>query len=378
MRYGVTVEGVVAGEKDERGRVVSWVVSGRRDGEVVRWKTRNVVVAVGGRGVIPFSLQSSEIEGRVFHSSEYAHRITGIEKEKVKGRKLRFVVIGSGQSAAEIFNDLWDRFPDADVKLIIKGQSLRPSDDSPLFVFPFLSSPSFLTSILSAQNQFIKLLANANSVNEIFNPTHTSTIFSLPPSQREKAISLDRGTNYGVVRLELLEHLYEKMYMQRLTHPDEQTWRCQILPNRIIVSASLRKSSIDDAGEVVRLKLSTSEEMEVDYIFAATGYVRDVHEKILAETRDLLPSTNSSASSCSEEKKGGKFEVGRNYKVMFDGEKVDSERAGVWLQGCCEGSHGLSDTLLSVLAVRGGEVVESIFGDGIGKDERVEKVEDRV
>jgi L-ornithine N5-oxygenase len=48
------------------------------------------------------------------------------------GRRLRFAVVGSGQSAAEIFNDLSERFPDAEVKLIIKGASLRPSDDSPL------------------------------------------------------------------------------------------------------------------------------------------------------------------------------------------------------------------------------------------------------
>jgi L-ornithine N5-oxygenase len=48
------------------------------------------------------------------------------------GIRLRFAVVGSGQSAAEIFNDLSERFPNAEVKLIIKGASLRPSDDSPL------------------------------------------------------------------------------------------------------------------------------------------------------------------------------------------------------------------------------------------------------
>lgn len=51
-----------------------------------------------------------------------------------KGGRLRFVVIGGGQSAAEIFCDLWDRFPDADVCMIITDAALRPSDDSPLYV----------------------------------------------------------------------------------------------------------------------------------------------------------------------------------------------------------------------------------------------------
>jgi L-ornithine N5-oxygenase len=46
----------------------------------------------------------------------------------------------------------------------------------------------------------------------------------------------------------------------------------------------------------------------------------------------------------------------------LDGAKV-SAQAGIWLQGCNEKTHGLSDSLLSVLAVRGGEIVASVFGE---------------
>jgi L-ornithine N5-oxygenase len=35
--------------------------------------------------------------------------------------------------------------------------------------------------------------------------------------------------------------------------------------------------------------------------------------------------------------------------------------AGIYLQGCCEASHGLSDTLLSVLAIRSQEVVDALM-----------------
>lgn len=147
------------------------------------------------------------------------------------------------------------------------------------------------------------------------------------------------------------------MYMQRLTHPVPNDWRCQILPNRTIVSASPSDSAIS-----LKLSGADSEDLEVDYAFAATGYVRDVHERILEGTRELLLS-ETGREGCSNGEKKGKFEVGRDYRVLFNEEVVDSQRAGVWLQGCCEGSHGLSDTLLSVLAVRGGEVVESMFGE---------------
>lgn len=58
---------------------------------------------------------------------------------------------------------------------------------------------------------------------------------------------------------------------------------------------------------------------------------------MLADSRSLLPENLA---------KEGNFAVERNYRVMFDGAKVDKSQAGVWLQGCNEGTHGVSSTLL--------------------------------
>ncbi|TVY37429.1 L-ornithine N(5)-monooxygenase [Lachnellula subtilissima] len=319
--YGMEVEGVRVGEKGADGKVTSWEVTARSsNGDLVRRKAKHVVIAVGGRPVIPQNLQGLK---HVAHSSQFASAITQIQ-EREKGRHLRFAVLGSGQSAAEIFNDISSRFPDAQVKLVIKGASLRPSDDSPF-------------------------------VNEIFDPDRVDGIYNQAPDVRTAALALDRGTNYGVVRLQLLEHLYEKLYMQRLHSSDEASWRCKIIPQRTVISAS------QSANSSVLLKLGAVgygdsdeklEELEVDYVFTATGYRRNAHEDMLAEVRDLLPEKNRIEN---------KFPVGRDYRVSYDDEKVDGE-AGVWLQGCNEGTHGLSDTLLSILAIRAGELVKSIFG----------------
>lgn len=104
-----------------------------------------------------------------------------------------------------------------------------------------------------------------------------------------------------------------------------------------------------------------------DAVIVATGYVRNVHETLLKSAKSLI--------------KGDSCTVGRDYRVKFR-EGTVAEDSGVWLQGCCESSHGvgvtlsplitpktnltpnkkLSDTLLSILAVRGGEIVDSIFG----------------
>ncbi|KAH8678784.1 L-lysine 6-monooxygenase (NADPH-requiring)-domain-containing protein [Tricladium varicosporioides] len=321
VAYGMEVQSVSVNSRDSSGKVTSFSVTASDSrGNAITRKARNVVIAVGGRPVIPQNLQGLK---HVAHSSQFASTISSIqERETMLGRekKLKFAVLGSGQSAAEIFNDLSERFPEAQIRLVIKGKSLRPSDDSPF-------------------------------VNEIFDPDRVTGIFNQSPTSRAAALALDRGTNYGVVRLTLLEHLYEKFYHQRLLNPDESSWRCQIIPNRAVLSASQSPNSsvLMKLGAVEKDGDDVEEEMEADYVFAATGYIRNAHEGMLGEVRELLP------------EQSGKFEVTRDYRVRFGEGKV-SEEAGVWLQGCNEGTHGLSDTLLSILAVRGGELVQSMFG----------------
>ena len=90
--------------------------------------------------------------------------------------------------------------------------------------------------------------------------------------------------------------------------------------------------------------------LEVDALIVATGYVRDAHDDMLKPVQHLRSLAHQD-----------RWAVQRDYRVALDTAKVSSQ-AGIWLQGCNESTHGLSDTLLSILAVRGGEIVYSIFG----------------
>src|SRR4051812_44628229 len=166
---------------------------------------------------------------------------------------------------------------------------------------------------------------NRPSVNEVFDPDRVDGIYNQNPAHRAAALALDRGTNYGVVRLSLLEHLYEKLYEQRLRHPSPSQWSARIILNRAVVSASqssnssvslkLRLPDEKRVGETVE-----EEELEVDYVFAATGYRRNAHEEMLEDSRSLFPEGL---------KAGEKLPVARDYRVMYDEEKVDKSRAGV-------------------------------------------------
>lgn len=275
------------------------------------WKTgkmslriaRHVVVAVGGRPMLPKEFPNHH--PRVIHSSRYSPKVDDALTDKM--RPYHIAVVGSGQSAAEIFNDLPSRYPNANVTMIIKGSSLRPSDDSPF-------------------------------VNEIFDPDRVDGIYSQAEDLRALAIANDRSTNYSVVRLDLLEHLYQQLYMQRLQSPNSEDWKIQIKKNRQVVATEL----LENGKLLLKLRAvvedgshgNVAEDLAVDAVFVATGYIRNAHEEMMRKTQSLLRFPD-----CCQDRL--RFPVKRNYKVDFDEEKVD-KNAGIWLQGCNEETHGVS------------------------------------
>jgi L-ornithine N5-oxygenase len=204
---------------------------------------------------------------------------------------------------------------------------------------------------------YSRTLTNRGSVNEIFNPERVDQFYSQPADQRIREISANRATNYGVVRLELIEQIYYDMYLQRVKCSDSNKWQHRILPSRTVTLVEQNKDleritlhvgSSDSDGATDEKR--TVEFLHVDAVLVAAGYVRDAHESMLEQVRSLRPGIHDN------------WRIQRNYKVVLDPAKVSSD-AGIWLQGCNEMTHGLSDSLLSVLATRGGEIVSSIFGE---------------
>lgn len=162
--------------------------------------------------------------------------------------------------------------------------------------------------------------------------------------------------------MELLERIYSTIYEQRIKNPDEESWRYRILPSRFVthaedVSGQDRiELKVRNESHVYGERCESKEEIfEVDAVFAATGYTRKVHEEMLRPAEGLMPDRTNVKE---------KWRVSRDYRVEFKPGAVSTD-AGIWLQGCNESTHGLSDTLLSVLATRGGEMVESIFGKSL-------------
>ena len=181
---------------------------------------------------------------------------------------------------------------------------------------------------LSASTQASRLTKLFASVNEIFDPEKVDEFYDLPTDIREDTLCRNRSTNYGVVRPELLDRLYEIMYHQRLHQSDESKWQYRIVPRREVTGHSRQEDGR------TRLKLRntltgniTVSESAFDLVIVATGYIRNVHEAMLKATKDLLQT--------------GRYDIGRDYKVKYKRDAV-ANNCGVWLQGCCQDSHGVS------------------------------------
>ncbi|TPX13689.1 uncharacterized protein E0L32_005892 [Thyridium curvatum] len=365
VRYDSEVLSVSRDEQAEDGAVRTFRVASRdaRTGEVATYRGRNVLMAIGGQAKLPPCLPAGH--PKVVHSSQYAQLIPKILDDA--NAPYRVAVVGAGQSAAEIFNNIHNLYPNSRTWLVMRSEFLKPSDDSPF-------------------------------VNSIFNPEYVDMLYPKSEKYRQNFIVDARATNYGVVRLELIEKLYERLYDQRRDlGRDEKRWPHRILGGRRIAATTTEPA--DGKGTALRLKVehapvvggvevgdavveAETETLDVDLVIAATGYRRDAHVDMLQDVWGLLPETTSEEAAAprvdrwlvqAKASKSGAgenaaaapamrvMEVGRDYGVKFTPGSV-AEGSGVWLQGCCEGSHGLSDTLLSVLATRAGEIVESIFG----------------
>ncbi len=281
------------------------VVAERVDtGETVVRRTRNLVVATGLRPALPPGIQSS---ARIWHSSELLGRLAGLTE-----RPRRFVVVGAGQSAAEIVAHLHRTYGDAEVHAVFSRYGYSPADDSPF-------------------------------ANRVFDPAAVDHFHHAPPSVKDAFFSYHANTNYSVVDGDLIEDLYARAYRESVTGQ-----------RRLHVHNMSRvlECRADNGGVRVRVEFQpdgSRVDLDADHVVYATGYRPD----------DALSLLGEAAALCKQDS-AGRPRMQRDYRVCT-GPQVT---CGIYLQGgTTEHSHGLSASLLSNVAVRAGEIVSSVLAD---------------
>lgn len=265
-------------------------------------RTRSVVISTGGTPRVPAIFDAFKDDPRVFHHSRYLTAMSALGCSQSK--PMRIAIIGSGQSAAEAFIDLNDSFPSVKVEMILRSSALKPADDSPF-------------------------------VNEIFAPDYTDLVFAQQPLDREKLIREYHNTNYSVVDPNLIERIYGMLYRQKITRQP----RLAVLCRQHVEAAEATAQGI----ELTLRDLATQQQLthRYDAVILATGYERRSHQDLLAPLANYLHG----------------LEVDRNYRALAAPQLL----APVFLQGFCEATHGLSDTLLSVLPMRSEEIGRTLY-----------------
>lgn len=305
VRYGCSVSGVQGTGGGRTLAEVSYVE--QATGKAHRVLARNLVAAVGGQPHLPVAMHVEPDSERVWHSSQYLQQIARLGRV-APGH--RFLVIGRGQSAAEITHDIHSRHADAQVTCLFRGYGLKPSDSSEF-------------------------------VNGIFDSAFIDDISSSPPHLRERLVADHADTNYSVVDAPLITRLYEIQYGERVSGRVRLRFKNFSKALRIIEGASGVLVVSEDA------RTGREESIEADTVVMATGYTYPNPPKVLAGiARDfaLDPQTL-------------RPQVNRHYRAAMK----DGVRYGVYLQGCNEPTHGLSDTLLSNLSIRAGEILGDLL-----------------
>ncbi|MFD8329993.1 lysine N(6)-hydroxylase/L-ornithine N(5)-oxygenase family protein [Streptomyces lydicus] len=270
----------------------------------------HVSLAPGGRPVVPAGVERDALDsGVTFHSSTF---LPSIDRFHQRGRDLphRFLVVGAGQSAAEVFRYLAREFPYADITLAHRGFALVPANSSPL-------------------------------ANEIFDPASVDLFHAADATRRHTILAELRTTNYAAVDDEDIRAIAELLYDQRV-HGEDRLRLCRF--------TELAACRADGPTALVTLRAPSGGQAltsRFDAVVLATGYD-------FREAGDLLTGLEPLLLRAPD----GTLRIRRDYSV----ETTADCRPRIFLHGAAEHSHGLSSTLLSVLAHRSARILDSVFG----------------
>jgi len=300
VHYGTAVRRVLPAGSPACFRIETEVLA---TGERSSCLARNVVVASGG---VPHTPEGCNVTGRrTVHSAAFLP--TFYEQFTDTAARHKFVVVGDGQSAGEIVVNLQRRYPNARVHMLVRGHAPRPADSSPF-------------------------------VNEMFSSAEARAFYEADPAHKLAIREEQRGTNYGVIDADVLRELYSMAYASEVRGE-----RLLSLHRHTQVVSAVEE---DDHVDIVMEDRCTHarQALRCDAVVFATGYTRRLDPEIYGEVLPLLQHDD------------GQLGLAESYRVRT---KVPMP-CGLYVQGFAEASHGLGDTLLSLLPFRSRDIVTDI------------------
>jgi L-ornithine N5-monooxygenase len=283
--------------RDAGGTLTGWLAT-LADGTTIA--SRYLVVGVGRDPNIPEVLAGLPA-GRVIHSTRYRPRVAELSKD----RPYRVALVGSSQSAAEIFRALRTDLPGSEVAWLMRAITLS-ADESSKFT------------------------------NELYYPSFVDEFYAAPPEARERILQEMHKTNYSCVTPAMLETLYAERYLDQLGQRNGR---------RLVTMVDITAARAEADEVVLALtdrRTGDVTEMRRDLVFLGTGF-RWEPPRLVSRLAAALGLD--------------RIDVTRRYRLVLG----EPATAACYLQGINEATHGIADSLFSVLAHRAGDITLDIL-----------------
>jgi lysine N6-hydroxylase len=266
---------------------------------------RDLAVGLGREPYIP-PFARVHLGATVYHGSEYLFRTA-------PRRGQRIVVVGGGQTGAEIVNDIIKDNDDLPGKVtwITRRHNFLPFDESPF-------------------------------ANEIYVPGYTQFFWSQPPEERERLLPLQRFSSDGIV-LPLLLEIYRRLYTLDFRHDRALNYR--LLTDREMIGIE----STAAGWQLAVRGPSEVEFIEADLVILATGFEFSMAEALrpLSGKIDLDDR--------------GRWIVEKDFSLRWDGPPGNR----IFVHNMAQFSHGWSDPNFASMAWRSAVIVNSLTGRNV-------------
>ncbi|HEY5854053.1 MAG TPA: SidA/IucD/PvdA family monooxygenase [Aldersonia sp.] len=277
--------------------IVGWTVT-LAGGDRVH--CRDLVIGTGRDPHVPAVFGDLPAD-RVIHSTQYCSRIAEVATD----RPIRPVVVGGAQSAAEMFMALHNDLP----------QSL----------------PTIVLRSIGLQNY-----QTSKFVNEVFFPSFVDEFYNSGAEVREQILDEVALTNYAGLAPPFLDEIYSMLYQQKMLGHS----RSDVRPMTEVIAA--RMSGSDVVLDLRDRMSGKVESVDCDLVLLGTGYE---------------PGMPRLVRSLAERVGIADLQVSRRYRLDLG----RSANGAVYLQGVNEQTHGIADSLISVLAHRSQDIVDDLL-----------------
>ncbi|MFJ4828206.1 lysine N(6)-hydroxylase/L-ornithine N(5)-oxygenase family protein [Streptomyces bacillaris] len=293
IRFNETVEAVTYDEGEALYTVTT--VAG------TTLRSRHLVLGTGTPPYIPEACQG--LGGDFLHNSRYLEGKAELQKKK------SITLVGSGQSAAEIYYDLLSEIDS-------HGYRLNWVTRSPRF-FPL---------------EYTKLTL------EMTSPEYIDYFHALPEETRYRLETGQKGLFKGIDG-ELIDAIFDLLYQKNLPGP---------VPTRLLTNSALISARYDEEGGAYSLGLRQEEqgkeyELTTEGLILATGY------------RYEAPAFLDPVQHRLRHDSRGRFDVARNYSI-------DTTGRGIFLQNAGVHTHSITSPDLGMGAYRNAYIIGELLG----------------